>query len=129
MKKSLLFLSGLISSLVMAAMPISLGSEEQQKIEFNKEAPILTQPSSRPRTVTHLEAYYDSSLNIIEIHLEGLGDCNISLLDESGNVVVQTMAYSNNYSIETLELLGRKGQYTLVIDSDAMYAYGTFYVE
>lgn len=128
MKKNFLFAVLLVGLTLMSTTLFSANSSDSQKVTLKKE-PVLTGSSSRPRSTIHLEASYDSYLGIIEISNENLGNCKLSLLDESGNIVDQKSIYSSDYSIEILTLSDTKGVQTIIIDSDVIYAYGTIYIQ
>lgn len=76
-----------------------------------------------------MEAYYDSCLRTIEISNENLGNCDLYIEDESGNIIDQKNIYSSDYSIEILNLADTKGSITIIINSDVIYAYGTIYIQ
>ena len=129
MKKFFLLFLGLLCSFMMNAMSESLNSDdESQKVELKKDE-ILDSPEYRPRSMTFLEAYFDSVSKTVEIQHEGLGACDIYLMDEYGNVLEQFTAYSDSFSSDVLSFSDKHGSFLLVIDSDVVYAYGTVYFE
>ena len=89
----------------------------------------VSNPTNRPREVfDYLEASYNQSSRIISVKHEGLGECDIYLLDVSGEIVDQVNIYSHNYSTESLSVPAIAGVYTVIIDSDVVFAYGTLTV-
>ncbi len=129
MKRIFLYVVLLVGLIFMSTTLFSANSSDSQKVVLKKE-PVLTGASSRPRSTILLEASYDSSLGIIEIANKNLGNCELFLLDESGNIVAQRSIYSSDYSIEILTLSSdTKGAQTIIIDSDVIYAYGTIYIQ
>ena len=132
MRKIILFVVLLISLTLMSTTLLSYNCSDSQKVILKKE-PVLTGASSRPRSIIHLEAYYDSCLRTIEISNENLGNCDLYIEDESGNIIDQkniySSDYSSDYSIEILNLADTKGSITIIINSDVIYAYGTIYIQ
>ena len=109
----------------MAAEGTQSPSQESHDIKLEKLPPI--QGSGElgfPRTAYLLEAFYDSTRREIEIIHDSLGEAKISLLDASGQIVYQDCIYSSNYSSHTIIVPSTNGQYTIVIDSQNLYAYG-----
>lgn len=128
MRKIILFVVLLISLTLMSTTLLPYNCSDSQKVILKKE-PVLTGASSRPRSIIHLEAYYDSCLRTIEISNENLGNCDLYIEDESGNIIDQKNIYSSDYSIEILNLADTKGSITIIINSDVIYAYGTIYIQ
>lgn len=128
MRKIILFVVLLISLTLMSTTLLSYNCSDSQKVILKKE-PVLTGASSRPRSIIHLEVYYDSCLRTIEISNENLGNCDLYIEDESGNIIDQKNIYSSDYSIEILNLADTKGSITIIINSDVIYAYGTIYIQ
>lgn len=58
MRKIILFVVLLISLTLMSTTLLSYNCSDSQKVILKKE-PVLTGASSRPRSIIHLEAYYD----------------------------------------------------------------------
>ena len=82
MKKSFLLFLGLFCTFVMNAMSFQFNSnDESQKVELKKDE-ILDNPEHRPRSVIFLEVYYDSSEKTIQLLHEGLGECEVYLVDD-----------------------------------------------
>lgn len=101
-------------------------SQESHEIKLEKLPPIEGSGElGRPRSNYFLEAYYDSTSREIEITHDGLGESIIYLLDFSGQIVYQDSVYSSNYSTDTIIVPSANGQYTIVIDSQSVYAYGS----
>lgn len=123
MKKLLLLLLGFTSSLFLMAKPSTLNDDDEQNIKLNKEEQ-ADEPTSRPRKVAYLEAFYSPSSHIVNIKHEGLGECDIYLFDASGEIVDQESLYSHYYSVASLSVPTISGIYTIVIDSETVYAYG-----
>ena len=84
--------------------------------------------NERPRSIYFLEAYYKSSAEAVNIIHDGLGESVISLLDSYGQVVYYTSIYSSCYSTLDIPVPSIAGSYTVVIDSEMVYAYGSFIV-
>ena len=83
----------------------------------------------RPRTVvSFLDAFYYAQSGMLEVCHEGLGNCVIYLVDSNNNVLERQEIISMNYSVEYLSVPDLPGDYTLVVDSDAMFAYGVITV-
>lgn len=128
MKKFLLLLIGFTSSLFLMAMSSTENDGDEQKIKLDKTEQV-SNPTNRPREVfDYLEASYNQSSRIISVKHEGLGECDIYLLDVSGEIVDQVNIYSHNYSTESLSVPAIAGVYTVIIDSDVVFAYGTLTV-
>lgn len=128
MKKLLLLLLGFTSSLFLMAMPSTQNDGDEQNIKLEKTEQVYN-PANIPREVfDFLEASYNHSSRIISVKHEGLGECDIYLLDASGEIVDQESTYSLNYSVESLSVPAVAGVYTVVIDSDTVFAYGTLTV-
>lgn len=130
MKKLILLLvSALCPYVYMVAEGSQSPSQESHEIKLEKLPPIQgTGELGRPRSICFLEAYYVSSSREIEIIYDGLGEATIYLLDCSGQIVYQDSADSSNYSIDTIIVPSANGQYTIVIDSQNLYAYGSIVV-
>lgn len=128
MKKFLLLLIGFTSSLFLMAMSSTENDGDEQNIKLDKTEQV-SNPTNRPREVfDYLEASYNQSSRIISVKHEGLGECDIYLLDVSGEIVDQVNIYSHNYSTESLSVPAIAGVYTVIIDSDVVFAYGTLTV-
>lgn len=126
MKKILLFAFCTAISLVLAAESSWHTDSDSNKIDLEKtqlgpEFPI----KEGPRSVSYfLEAYYNTQFNQIEIHHEGLGDCDIYILDSLGQEISLINTYSSCYSVDTLSVPTDIDTYTIVIESETVYAYG-----
>lgn len=127
MKKLILLLvSALCPYVYMVAEGSQSPSQESHEIKLEKLPPIEGSGElGRPRSNYFLEAYYDSTSREIEITHDGLGEAIIYLLDFSGQIVYQDSVYSSNYSTDTIIVPSANGQYTIVIDSQSVYAYGS----
>ena len=127
MKKLILLLvSALCPYVYMVAEGSQSPSQESHEIKLEKLPPIEGSGElGRPRLNYFLEAYYDSTSREIEITHDGLGEAIIYLLDFSGQIVYQDSVYSSNYSTDTIIVPSANGQYTIVIDSQSVYAYGS----
>ncbi len=130
MKKLLLLIaSALCPYIYMAAEGTQSPSQESHDIKLEKLPPIEgTGELGFPRTVYLLEAFYNPTCREIEIIHDSLGEATISLLDASGQIVYQDCIYSSNYSLHTIIVPSSNGQYTIIIDSQNLYAYGSVMV-
>ena len=125
-KLFLLFVSALCPYLYMDAETPQSPNQDSHEIKLEKLPSIDgTGEQGRPRSNYFLEAYYDSTSREIEITHDGLGEAIIYLLDFSGQIVYQDSVYSSNYSTDTIIVPSANGQYTIVIDSQSVYAYGS----
>ena len=113
----------------MSAEGTQSPSQESHDIKLEKLPPIQgTGELGFPRTVYLLEAFYNPTCREIEIIHDSLGEVTISLLDASGQIVYQDCIYSSNYSLHTIIVPSSNGQYTIIIDSQNLYAYGSVIV-
>lgn len=126
MKKFLLLTLCAAISLVMAAESNRLTGTESNKIDLEKTHLGQDFPKQEgPRSVLYfLEAYYNTQLAQIEIYHEGLGNCYIYILDSFGQEVSHINTYSSCFSLETISVPIHNGTYTIVIESETVYAYG-----
>ena len=127
MKKLLLLIvSALCPYIYMAAEGFQSPSQESHEIKLEKLPPIQgTGELGFPRSVYFLEAFYDTASREIQLIHDSLGEVTISLFDASGQIVYQDHIYSSNYSIHTIIVPSLNGQYTIVIDSQNLCAYGS----
>lgn len=131
MKKLLmLFVTALCPYMYMAAETLQSPDLDSKEIDLEK---ITLNPGtggqSIPRSVYFLAAYYDSETGIVDVIHDGLGETSIYILDASGQIVEQANIYSFDYSTETVVLPISIGVYSIIIDSEVVYAYGTVTVK
>ena len=113
----------------MLASPMSYPDGECVEVELvKKEKEQSSNSQHRPRNLSYLEAYCDQSTTSVNVYHEGLGNCVIYLVDSNNNVLERQEIISMNYSVEYLPVPDLPGDYTLVVDSDAMFAYGVITV-
>ena len=125
-KLFLLFVSALCPYIYMAAETPQSPNQDSHEIKLEKLPSIDgTGEQGRPRSNYYLEVYYYSSSREIQIIHDGLGEATIYLLDFSGQIVYQGNTYSSNYSTDTIIVPSANDQYTIVIDSQSVYAYGS----
>lgn len=126
MKKFLSFLVCAFVSFTSFAASANFSASDSKDIELEETPlPPLQPIKDRPRTISYfLKAYYDDQQDIAEIQHDNLGEADFYVLDESGQVVSQASTYSNTYSVEMIDIPSVAGVYTLVIDSESVYAYG-----
>ena len=96
-----------------------------------KDVPIVVVPKGDDyqRSLTpEINVYYFSQYNTIEVHHHGLGECSITVYDVNGDLVDQTDVYSMSCAVETLSLSAGSRTYTIVIDGETAYAYGSLTV-
>ena len=127
MRNLVLFLLVICTSLDLYALSDRGKDENSQKVELIIGEGQNSMVTDRPRTLTFIDAYY--SENIVKVYHDALGECKVLLLDSSGNVVMQSEFVSQSYSVESLMLPDESDVYTLIIDSEALYAYGYIVVE
>lgn len=96
---------------------------EKEKVELGEET---GNTSTRPRSLYMVDAYYYPSAQILELVHDGLGETDIYLVDSYGTVVHQSHFVSSIYSAEQIIVPDIPGIYTVIIDSDAVYARGVF---
>lgn len=101
---------------------------DSQGIELEKEPVKNTgdDTKTRPRSLYMVDAYYYPSAQILELVHDGLGETDIYLVDSYGTVVHQSHFVSSIYSAEQIIVPDIPGIYTVIIDSDAVYARGVF---
>lgn len=128
MRKSIIFLFALFASIAISTASDSIDDTSLQKVDLDKSKDSDKVVDS-PRSVSYLEAFYSLDAGIVEVYHDALGECEILLLDSSGYVVVQSDFVSQSYSVESLVLPDESDVYTLIIDSEALYAYGYIVVE
>lgn len=123
MKKFILFL---FSILVIAALSAESSTQhESQEVKLEKEFPTKgSNTQTRPRTFCFLQSFYDADLGVIEILHESLGDTDVYILDSSGQIICHESLYSSGYSILYIEVPSECTAYSIVIDSQSVYAYG-----
>lgn len=127
MKKLLLLtVSVLCTYLYMAAETPQTPDRDSYEVELEK-TPIVegTGELGFPRSIYFLEAYYNPVSGIVDITHDNLGEMVICLLDSSGRIVYQTRIYSFGYNTDSIIVPNTLGLYTLVIESEVIYAYGT----
>ena len=128
MKRFVLIASIFCTSVLMMAMPTSFVDEVPDRVDFEKDK-VGELKDPRPRTVvSFLDAFYYAQSGMLEVCHEGLGNCVIYLVDSNNNVLEHQEIISMNYSVEYLSVPNLPGDYTLVVDSDAMFAYGVITV-
>lgn len=131
MKKIILLFICAVTSFTMAAESRELSSSESKEVKL-EETPLVPQQTIKehPRSATYfLKVFYDDQLNTAEIQHDNLGDAEFYILNASGQVVSQTSIYSNTYTVESIDVPSANGTYTLVIDSENVYAFGYIVVE
>lgn len=127
MKKFLLlFIASLCPYLYMGAQTSNNSNTDSKEIDLEKKHNGFG--NERPRSIYFLEAYYYSSTEDVTIIHDGLGESVISLLDSYGQVVYYTTIYSSCYSTLDIPVPYIAGSYTVVIDSEMVYACGSFIV-
>lgn len=127
MRNLVLFLLVICTSLDLYALSDRGKDENSQKVELIIGEGQNSMVTDRPRTLTFIDACY--SENIVKVYHDALGECKVLLLDSSGNVVMQSEFVSQSYSVESLMLPDESDVYTLIIDSEALDAYGYIVVE
>lgn len=131
MKKIIFLFICAVTSFTMAAESRELSSSESKEVKL-EETPLVPQQTIKehPRSATYfLKVFYDDQLNTAEIQHDNLGDAEFYILNASGQVVSQTSIYSNTYTVESIDVPSANGTYTLVIDSENVYAFGYIVVE
>ena len=128
MKKFFLLLLAFTSSFFLMAMPSIQNDGDEQRLNLEKIDKVDKESDRRREISDYLESSYNQSSRIISVKHEGLGECDIYLLDVSGEIVDQVNIYSHNYSTESLSVPAIAGVYTVIIDSDVVFAYGTLTV-
>lgn len=129
-KLLLLFASVLCPCFYMAAETPQMPDRDSYEIELEK-TPIVegTGELGFPRSVYFLTAYYDSYTGVIDIVHDGLGETSVYILDASGQIVEHAKFYSFVYATESVVLPISIGVYSIVIDSEVVYAYGTVTIQ
>ena len=129
-KLLLLFASVLCPCLYMAAETPQMPDRDSYEVELEK-TPIVegTGELGFPRSVYFLTAYYDSYTGVIDIVHDGLGETSVYILDASGQIVEHAKFYSFVYATESVVLPISSGVYSIVIDSEVVYAYGTVTIQ
>ena len=99
---------------------------DSNEIELEK-TPITIGPGGKdfPRSAYFLEAYYDNHVDIVEIYHDGLGDMNIYIINNSGQIVYHTNTYSSSFTVDAIAISLPDGLYTIIIESDVVYGNGT----
>ena len=128
MRKTILLLCGLFACLALSAASILENDDNLQKVELDKKKG-KDNSGDAPRNLTYLEVYYDDSSNLAEVHHDCLGLCDIYILDSCGNPVDHSTMMSQSYSVEPIMLPSVPDTYTIIIDSEAVYAYGYIVVQ
>ena len=126
MKKLLLLIVSVLCPYIdMVAEGFQSPSQESHEIKLEKLPPIEGSGElGFPRSTYFLKANYSSSIREIELIHDNLKNTDVYLLDASGNVLYHMHIYTLNYSIDSIPLPSINGVYTLVIDSEVVYAYG-----
>lgn len=129
-KLLLLFASVLCPCFYMAAETPQMPDRDSYEVELEK-TPIVegTGELGFPRSVYFLTAYYDSYTGVIDIVHDGLGETSVYILDASGQIVEHAKFYSFVYATESVVLPISSGVYSIVIDSEVVYAYGTVTIQ
>lgn len=129
-KLILLFASVLCPCFYMAAETPQMPDRDSYEVELEK-TPIVegTGELGFPRSVYFLTAYYDSYTGVIDIVHDGLGETSVYILDASGQIVEHAKFYSFVYATESVVLPISSGVYSIVIDSEVVYAYGTVTIQ
>ena len=114
----------------MAAETPQMPDRDSYEVELEK-TPIVegTGELGFPRSVYFLTAYYDSYTGVIDIVHDGLGETSVYILDASGQIVEHAKFYSFVYATESVVLPISSGVYSIVIDSEVVYAYGTVTIQ
>lgn len=103
---------------------------DSKNIELEETAPIKGKgPASHPRSTYYLEASYLTLSNKVEIVYDGIGETDIYLVDASGQILYQTNVFSTTMSCVEIPIEVTCGTYSVIIDSDMVYAYGSFTVQ
>ncbi len=131
MKKLFILFICAVTSFTMAAESRELSGADSKEVKLEETPLVPQQPTKeRPRSATYfLKVFYDDQLNTAEIQHDNLGDADFYILDATGQVVSQTSTYSNTYTVESIDVPSANGTYTLVIDSENVYAFGYIVVE
>ena len=129
-KLLLLFASVLCPCFYMAAETPHMPDRDSYEVDLEK-TPIVegTGELGFPRSVYFLTAYYDSYTGVIDIVHDGLGETSVYILDASGQIVEHAKFYSFVYATESVVLPISSGVYSIVIDSEVVYAYGTVTIQ
>ncbi len=129
-KLLLLLLATAFSFTFIAAENHPTINSDSKNMELEERTPIKsTGQMSHPRSIYFLEACYIISIGEIEVIHDNLKDTDIYLFDSSGNVLYHTHIYSLNYSIDSIPVPSLNGVYTLVIDSEIVYASGILSIQ
>lgn len=131
MKKLFFLLICAATSFTMAAESKELSGSDSKEVKLEETPLVPQQPiKEHPRSATYfLKVFYDDQLSAVEIQHDNLGDADFYILDATGLVVSQTSTYSNTYTVESIDVPSANGTYTLVIDSENVYAFGYIVVE
>lgn len=131
MKKLFFLLICAATSFTMAAESKELSGCDSKEVKLEETPLVPQQPiKEHPRSATYfLKVFYDDQLSAVEIQHDNLGDADFYILDATGQVVSQTSTYSNTYTVESIDVPSVNGTYTLVIDSENVYAFGYIVVE
>lgn len=129
MKKLFLFFIAITWPVFFLAAQSQTPSSTSNEIELEK-TPITIGPydTGFPRSTYFLEAYYDDQVDIVEIYHDGLGDVNIYIINNSGQIVYHTNTYSSSFTVDTIAISVPDGLYSIIIESDVVYGNGTFLV-
>ena len=131
MKKLLMLIVTVVCPYIyMAAETFQSPDRDYKEIDLEKITENLGPGGqSIPRSVYFLAAYYDSYTGVVDIIHDGLGETSVYILDASGQIVEQVKIYSCIYATESVVLPISRGVYSIVIDSEVVYAYGTVMIQ
>ena len=123
-KLLLLFIAAICSFLYVTAAPNPSSIKESYEIELEKTPIKQSSGEYRPRTINFLEAYYDITSGVVDIIHDALGETTIYLINSLGQIIYQYQIYSSSYGTDKILLPDLHDSYTLVIDSEVVYAIG-----
>ena len=124
-KLCMLFLAAISPIYLLAAVFVQAPNQNSSEIDLEKVAKIENNGNlGFPRSINFLQAYYDTTTEVVSITHEGLGETDVYILNKSGDIIYQDKIYSTNYSTNSFPIPFPKGEYTIVIDSEHVYAYG-----
>ena len=96
---------------------------DPEEIILDKEDKSTT---SRPRELIICSAYYHVSDKYVEVHLAGMGNVDICILNSEGERIEKSSLNSEMYSVLFFNIPSKNAPYTIIINSDNFYAIGYF---